>query len=230
MGYYPVFLDLAGRRCLVVGGGNVAVGKVRGLLNAGTDVTVVSPELIPELQGLLREGRFSYQAREYQSGDVDGFDLVMVATDDGAVNGCVAADARAQKIWVNAADDVPNCDFILPSVVRKGQIVVAASTGGASPALARRLREELDAYLSDDFAPLAELLAEVRRELRERRVVVDAETWQRAIDGQLRALLGQRRYGQAKAYLLRGLGLHAEPAGPPRTGDELPAVPTGVRG
>jgi siroheme synthase-like protein len=230
MGYYPVFLELTGRRCLVVGGGNVAAGKVRGLLNAGADVTVVSPELIPELWQLQREQRFTYQPREYRDGDVGGFDLVMVATDDGGVNGRVAADARAHKIWVNAADDVPNCDFILPSVVRKGQIVVAASTGGASPALARRLREELDAYLSDDFAPLAELLAEVRRELREQRVVVDAETWQRAIDGQLRALLGQRRYGQAKAYLLRGLGLLAEPAGLPRTGDDLPSVPTGVRG
>ena len=99
-------------------------------------------------------------------------------------------------------------------------IVVAASTGGASPALARRLREELDAYLTDDFEPLTELLAEVRRELRERRITLDAETWQQAIDGQLRVLLAQRRHGQAKAYLLRGLGLLAEPAGLPRTGDE----------
>jgi siroheme synthase-like protein len=230
MGYYPIFLELSGRSCLVVGGGNVATGKVRGLLNAGGDVTVVSPDLHPELDQLLREGRIRHLARAYRGGDVDRFDLVMVATDDGAVNGTVAHDARAKRIWVNASDDVPNCDFILPSVVRKGQIVVAASTGGASPALARRLREELDAYLTDDFEPLTRLLAEVRAELRARRVVVDAETWQRAIDGQLRAMLGQRRYGQAKAYLLRGLGLLADPAGLPSTADLVEPVPTGVQG
>ncbi len=219
MGYYPVFLELAGRRVLVVGGGNVALQKVRGLVAAGAAITLVAPALHPELQALLADGAFHYEQRDYRDGDVDGFDLVMVATDDGAVNGSVAAAARAARIWVNSADDVPNCDFILPSVIRKGQIVVAASTGGASPALARRLREELDAYLTDDFEPLTELLAEVRRELRERRITLDAETWQQAIDGQLRVLLAQRRHGQAKAYLLRGLGLLAEPAGLPRTGD-----------
>ncbi len=228
MGYYPVFLELTGRRVLVVGGGNVALQKVRGLLAAGAAITLVAPEVHPDLRALLVAGAFEHAAREYRTGDAGGFDLVMVATDDGAVNGKVAADARAARVWVNSADDVPNCDFILPSVIRKGQIVVAASTGGASPALARRLREELDAYLTDDFEPLTELLAEVRRELRQQHISVDADTWQRAIDGQLRVLLAQRRRGQAKAYLLRGLGLLADPAGAPRTGDEpLPAAARG---
>jgi siroheme synthase-like protein len=224
VGYYPVFLELSGRRVLVVGGGAVAVQKVRGLLNADATVTVVSPDLNDELQDLLRAGRISHIARAYAGGDVDGYDLAMVATDDGAVNAAVAAAARAQHIWVNAADDVPNCDFILPSVVRRGQIVVAASTGGSSPALARRLREELDAYLTDDFVPLTDLLTEVRAELRARRITVDAETWQRAIDGQLRVMLAQRRYGQAKARLLRGLGVLAEPSGLPPDGELEVAV------
>ncbi|HLZ68364.1 MAG TPA: bifunctional precorrin-2 dehydrogenase/sirohydrochlorin ferrochelatase [Dehalococcoidia bacterium] len=228
MGYYPVFLELAARRVLVVGGGNVALQKVRGLLAADAAVTLVAPDLHAELRVLLDDGAFTYIGRDYHAGDLAGFDLVMVATDDGVVNGAVAAEARAARIWVNSADDVPNCDFILPSVIRKGQIVVAASTGGASPALARRLREELGAYLTDDFEPLAELLAEVRGELRQQHVHVDADTWQRAIDGQLRVLLAQRRYGQAKAYLLRGLGLLAEPIGAPRTGDvPLPATAGG---
>ena len=226
MGYYPIFVELAGRACLVVGGGNVALGKVRGLLNAGGAVTVVSPALHPELQTLAAAGSVLHIARAYQQGDVDGFALVMVATDDGAVNSEVARHARAQGIWVNASDDPPNCDFILPSVIRKGQIVVAASTGGASPALARRLREELDAYLTDDFEPLTLLLAEVRGELRARNVVVDADTWQRAIDGQLRVLLAQRRHGQAKAHLLRGLGVLVEPAG--IDDGPAPIVPAGV--
>lgn len=211
MGYYPIFVELAGKRVLVVGGGNVGLQKVTGLLAADADVTVISPELHPQLREWYEAGRFRWIARDYQSGDVDGYDLVMVATDDGKINSVVAGEARARKIWVNAADDVPNCDFILPAVVRKGQIVVCASTGGASPALARRLREELEAYLDDDFPPLAELLAEVRRELRARGIVPDPETWQRAITGQVRVLVAQRRIGQAKALLLKGLGVGIDP-------------------
>lgn len=211
MEYYPVFLALEGKPCLVVGGGAVALGKVSGLLRAGARVTVVSPALRPELLELLEQGRIRHSAREYEARDIEGMTLVMVATDDGAVNRQVATDCRAGGVWVNASDDPPNCDFILPSVIRKGQVTVAASTAGASPALARRLREELEVYLSDDFEPLADLLAEMRQELRARRVTVDAETWQRAIDGQLRALLAQRRYGQARAYLLARLGVELQP-------------------
>lgn len=226
MGYYPIFVELNGKRCLVVGGGNVGLQKVGGLLAAGADLTLVSPDLHPELQKLHDDGRFRWVARDYQDGDVDGYDLVMVATDDGAINATVASAARAQKIWVNSADDVPNCDFILPSVVRKGQIVVCASTGGASPALARRLREELDAYLDDDFPALANLLAEVRRELRSRGIVPDAEIWQQAITGQVRVLVAQRRIGQAKALLLKGLGIGVDPAAldPELAGRPLPAL------
>src|SRR5712691_10123354 len=105
MGYYPVFLELSGRRVLVVGGGGVAAQKVHGLLNAGAAVTVVSPNLDDELRELLRSARISHIARPYAQGDVEGYDLVMVATDDGAVNAEVAAAARARHIWVNSADD-----------------------------------------------------------------------------------------------------------------------------
>ena len=209
MAYYPIFVDMTGRRVLVVGGGHVAEEKVAGLLKAemAGRVTLVAPKLLPSLQRLLAEGQIDLIQREYREGDMEGFDFVMVATDDGKVNAEVAAEGKRRRIWVNAADDPKNCDFILPAVVRQGQIVVAASTGGASPALARRLREELTDYLSEDFAPLAELIGEVRAELRRKHVTPSAETWQRAIDGQLRALLAQRRWGQARARLIRALGV-----------------------
>ena len=196
--------------------------KVSGLLASDATVIVVSPELRPELKALLDEGRISHIARGYDERDIEGMQVVMVATDDGAVNHQVAADCRARHIWVNASDDPPNCDFILPSVVRKGKITLAASTSGSSPALARRLREELEVYLSDDFEPLADLLAEVRLELRAHHIVVDAETWQRAIDGPLRALLAQHRYGQARARLIARLGVELTPAD--AAGDQGPAV------
>ena len=207
MAYYPVFIEMAGRRCLVIGGGRVAEGKVQGLLAAEADVTVLSPDLTPALRDLLAAGRIRHEAREYREGDLEGYEVCMAATSDGAVNAAVAAEGKRRRVWVNAADDPANCDFILPAVIRQGQVVVAASTGGASPALARRLREELTDYLSEDFAPLAELLNEVRLELRQRQISVEAETWQAAIDGRLRALLAQRRPEEARERLLQRLGV-----------------------
>ena len=204
--YYPIFVELSGRRCLVLGGGRVAQGKVEGLLSAGADVTIVAPEMTDALRDLVAAGRVSHVAREYESGDLAGFALCFVATNDAAVNAQVAAEGKRSRVWVNAADDPANCDFILPSVIRQGEVVLAVSTGGASPALARRLREELTAFLSEEYAPLAELLREVRRELRQRNLSIDAEAWQRAIDARLRALLAQGRHDEARRHLLARLG------------------------
>ena len=209
MTYYPIFLDVRRRPCLVVGGGTVAQGKVTGLLNAGADVTVISPGLEATLQAGLAAGRIRHIARPYERGDMVGYAIVMVATDDRSANAAIRAEGQERRIWVNCADDPQHCDFILPSVVRRGPITIGISTGGGSPAFARRVREELTDYFTEDFVPLAELLAEVRRELKDRGVLphVSQDTWQRAIDGRLRALLAQRRWGQAKALLLSRLGV-----------------------
>jgi precorrin-2 dehydrogenase/sirohydrochlorin ferrochelatase len=206
MGYYPIFVELQDRRCLVIGGGREAQRKVEGLLAAGGAITVISPTLSRDLQRFLAEGKIDFVQREYQEGDVEGYEIVMVATDDGAVNAQVAAEGKRRRVWVNAADDPKNCDFILPAVVRRGRITIASSTGGASPALARRLREELEAYMTDDMPALADLLAEVREELRSRGIAPNAEVWQDAIDEELRVLLAQRKHRQAKARLLNALG------------------------
>ncbi len=207
MAYYPVFLELGGRRCLVIGGGREAQRKVDGLLAAGGRVTVISPTLTRDLQRLLAAGEIELEQRAYRDGDLEGYDICMVATNDGAVNAQVAAEGKRRRVWVNAADDPANCDFILPGVIRRGSITVAASTGGTSPALARRLREELEAYLTEEMPALADLLAEVRNDLRSRGIAPDPEVWQEAIDEELRVLLAQRKYGQAKARLLQSLGV-----------------------
>ena len=206
--YYPIFLNLVERPVIVIGGGSVACEKVAGLRKAGARITVVSPELASELAELRDAGELTHVPRGWEPADLDAdWAVVMVATDDGAVNRQVTAESRARRIWVNAADDPANCDFILPSVVRRGKITLAASTAGTSPALARRLREELEAYLGDDMPALADLLAEVRTELRARRARVENETWQHAIDEELRLLLAQRKHRQAKARLVRSLGV-----------------------
>jgi len=213
--YYPIFLDLIEKPVIVIGGGAVAREKVAGLRKARARITVVSPELAPELAELRDAGELTHIRRPWQVADLDAdWAVVMVATDDGAVNREVTAEARARRVWVNAADDPVNCDFILPSVVRRGKITVAASTAGTSPALARRLREELEAYLTPEMAALADLLAEVRVAVRRREIRVAAETWQEAIDEHLRVLLAQRRYEQARAYFLDRLGVAEALAAP----------------
>jgi siroheme synthase-like protein len=205
MGFYPVFLELAGRPCVVVGGGPIARRKVEGLLEAGAAVTVVSPALEAGLATLAREGHLRHVARAYRPGDLAGAQLAFVATPDGAVNATVAREGRAQGVWVNAADDPERCDFILPSVLRRGALQVAVGTGGASPALARAVREELEGFLGEDYAALAEVVAEARTLLRARGRAPDAAAWRRVLDGDLRRLIADGRRDEARARLLEEL-------------------------
>jgi siroheme synthase-like protein len=203
--YYPIFLDLADHPCLVVGGGPVAEGKVAGLLAAGARVTVVSPTVTARLAGWAAEGRLVHLAREYRAGDVEGRRLAFVATDDAAVTRAVVADGRARSVLVNAADEPARCDFILPAVIRRGRLVVAVSTGGASPAAARAIREALEGYLTEEHASLVELAAEARGDLRRRGVSPGPARWRGALDERLRRLIADRRYRQARARLAESL-------------------------
>ena len=205
--YYPVFFDLEGRSVLVVGGGRLALEKVQGLLAAAAHVTVVASALTEELAALREAGRIEHLAREYRPGDMQGRALVMAAGDDRDANAALQADARAIGVPLNAADDPANCDFILPAVVRQPPLTLAISTGGGSPAMARRIREELTEYLDAETSSLAELVAEVRAELRDRDEFrsIPSDAWQTAMDSRLRILLAQRRRGEAKALLLNRL-------------------------
>jgi siroheme synthase-like protein len=204
-GFYPVFLDLTDRPCLVIGGGPVAEGKVTGLLAAGARVTVVSPIVTERLAAWAAEGRISHVARPYRSDDLAGQQLAFTATDDRKVTAAVSADGRGRGVWVNAADDPAHCDFILPAVVRRGRLAVAVSTGGASPAATRAIREELESYLTEEHAALVELAAEARADLRRRGTSAPAARWRGALDARLRRLVAERRYRQARAQLRRSL-------------------------
>jgi precorrin-2 dehydrogenase/sirohydrochlorin ferrochelatase len=203
---YPVTLDLERRHCLVVGGGVIAERKVTGLLEAAARVTVVSPTLSPGLLALAGDGRFRWQPREFVAGDTEGFFLVMIATDDAAVNRAVAAEARRRGGLVNCADDPAWCDFILPALLRRGPLTVAVSTGGASPTMACLVRDELDATLSGDYGRLTEVVAEVRRTLRERGFPLDGERWAGGLDDEVRRLVAEGRPDDARQRLLERLG------------------------
>jgi precorrin-2 dehydrogenase/sirohydrochlorin ferrochelatase len=201
MGYYPIFLDLQGRPCLVIGGGTVAERKVEKLLEAGAEVTLISPSVTDQLHAWAEAEKICHKSREYQHGDLAPFQLAFAAADDAAVNAAVKREGEERGVWVNVADDPAHCDFILPSVLRRGDLVVAVATGGSSPALSRAIREELERYFTEDYAILSEIVAEVRRELRERGISAPPEIWGRALNGSLRNLVQQRDIEGAKRYL-----------------------------
>jgi precorrin-2 dehydrogenase/sirohydrochlorin ferrochelatase len=157
---YPIFLNLDGKRCVVVGGGAVANRKARKLLQARAEVVAISPEVKPELESVATEVR----RRPYREGDLEGASLVFAATNRREVNAAVTREARARGIPVNVADEPSEGDFALPSVLRRGQLQVAVSTGGASPTLARRVRYELESAFGSEWAGVVEELDRARRD------------------------------------------------------------------
>lgn len=191
---------------MVVGGGAVAERKVEGLLAARAAVTVVSPKLSEALEARVARREIEVERRRYRRGDLAGASLAFVATGDTRLAAAIAREGRSQGVWVNAADDPEHCDFFLPSVLRRGPLLVAVTTGGGSPALARAVREEIERWLPDDYAELAETVAEVRRELRARGVSPDASAWNRALSAEMRRLTTDGGRHEARARLLSSLG------------------------
>ncbi|MBM3262931.1 MAG: bifunctional precorrin-2 dehydrogenase/sirohydrochlorin ferrochelatase [candidate division Zixibacteria bacterium] len=168
MPYYPIFLDISGLPCLVVGGGETARQKTDPLLECGGQVTLVSPTLIPPLRRYADDGRIGWQERGYRSGDTDGFRLVICATDDTAVNRQVFEEAEGHGIPVNVVDVPSQCRFITPSVLRRGALCIAVSTGGKSPAMAKKIRRQLETQFGPEYAALLELLGDARARMKER--------------------------------------------------------------
>src|SRR5271169_81003 len=164
MGYIPIFFDVTGRPCVVIGGGEVAARKVESLLEAGARVTVVSPRLSPSLQAAVARGLVTHIARDYAPGDIKGCVLAYAATDDPKLHRELAAEARTLGIPINVADVPELCSFIAPAVVKRGALQIAISTSGASPAFAARLRHELE----DQFGPEYALTLDVLRAARQR--------------------------------------------------------------
>jgi precorrin-2 dehydrogenase/sirohydrochlorin ferrochelatase len=167
--FYPMFVDLEGRRCLVVGGGPVATEKVEKLLDHGAAVRLVTPEMTPELEAIAAEGRLhELHRRTYRPEDLDGCFLVIAATNLDAVNRMVWQDAEGLNMLCNVVDVPPLCNFIVPSIVRRGELALAISTGGASPVVAKHIRRELEATYGPEWEALVELLRELRDELKDR--------------------------------------------------------------
>lgn len=193
MAFFPICLDIADRHCVVIGGGKVAERKVAGLLECGATVSVVSPELSEPLRCLADRGGINWVARPYQPGDLAGAFLVIAATDDPAVQEAVHTEAEQGNLLLNVADVPKWCNFILPATTRQGELTIAVSTAGKSPALARKLREGFDREFGGEYAVLVELLGELRqvvlgrgmshqqnKELFQQLVEADLAAWLRA--------------------------------------------------
>ncbi len=203
--YYPVFLDLKGRLCVIVGGGVVAERKVQALLECQGRVTVISPSATEEIQQRASSGELEWLARRYEPGDLKGAFLAIAATDQRPVNVEIADEAAAERVILNVVDDAPLCVFIAPAVVKRGEVTVALSTGGASPALARKLKESLADGEALRYADLAGVLSAARKELKRLRVQVHPDRWQECITEDLLEMVTDGRSEQALKQLVSAL-------------------------
>jgi precorrin-2 dehydrogenase/sirohydrochlorin ferrochelatase len=168
MRYYPIGLDISGRRCLVIGGGEVGERKAQRLLECGAHVSVVGRELTPVLAGLAQEGRIDHILGDYEKGLLEGAFLVIGATDDRVVNERIFRDARKRGVLANIVDDPERCDFILPALCRQGDLVITVATGGKSPALAKKLRKELEERYGHEYETLLKIMGTLRGEIIDR--------------------------------------------------------------
>jgi precorrin-2 dehydrogenase/sirohydrochlorin ferrochelatase len=210
--YYPVFLDLQGRHCLVIGGDREALRKVRGLLECRARITLIAPKAVPELAELARQGQIAWRRRPYQPGDLAGAFLAIATPQVASRFAALHGEATAERVLLNTMDEPSLCVWIAPSLVRRGPITIAVSTGGRSPAFARWLREYLERLLPEEVFALGELMIELREELRaDGHQAVPPDRWQLPPDHEVVSLLAQGRREEAKdLYRKRLLAPQAE--------------------
>ena len=201
--YYPAFIDLRGRRCVVVGGGSVAERKVASLLECEAEVVVISPTATEQIEAWAEEGHVTLVRRPYQKGDLAGAWLVIAATNSDQVNREVYGEAVERRLLINTVDNPALCSFIVPSVVRRGSVVVAVSTGGKSPALARQLRQELEHILPEELTDHLEEMVRIRERLRQ--AIPDPAdregVWRRLMAEGLLALLREGRHMEVEGLV-----------------------------
>ena len=212
--YYPVYIELREQPCVVIGGGKIAEGKVEGLLAARANVIVISPDITAHLRDLAEKKKIAYLERAYQPGDLTGAFLIICATDRAEITHQVWQEASANHQLVNVVDDTPRCNFIAPSILRKGDLTIAISTSGKAPALAVRLKERLQHELGPEYERFLELAGELREPLT--RQVPDFETrkalWYKIVDSEILDVLARGDESAAREIISRVVGFEFEPA------------------
>ena len=203
MDYLPLFLDVKNKPCLVVGGGRVASRKISMLVRAHARITVIAPEITSEIEEQINEAKVTWLHKTVSLEDLKGFQLVLVATDDQDVNSEIATHCKERNILVNTADDVQNCNFILPSMVDRSPVQIAISTGGASPVLARMLRAKLENCIPAAYGQLAKLIESYRFKLKEKLPGTDQKRkfWEEILQGPVAELVFSRQFSRAENLL-----------------------------
>jgi precorrin-2 dehydrogenase/sirohydrochlorin ferrochelatase len=209
--YYPAFIDVNQRRCVVIGGGHEGQKNVEKLLDCDAQVVVISPEVTDSVAEMANQNAIVWRQRQYQIGDLEGMFIAIAATDDNTVNRQVAKEAEERNVLLNVVDVTHLCTFIAPSVARRGEVTIATSTGGASPALARTFREKLTSSRILQYADLAPILAQARAELREKNVKVAPDDWQTQITDDLLDMVQADKHDEAYKILMDGLLTEATP-------------------
>jgi len=213
--YYPVFIDVKGRRCVVIGGGNIGQEKVEKLVECGADVVVISPQVNSPVQQRAEAQELTWVRRDYRPGDLETAFIAIAATDDNDVNRQIAREAEERNVLLNVVDVTHLCTFIAPSVASRGAVTIATSTGGASPALARTFREMLSTSRILEYADLAPLLSDARSELKRKGVRVEPDHWQTQITEELLDLVQADETQKARRMLMDGLLAGATPTTAP---------------
>lgn len=204
--YYPILLNLQGKRCVVVGGGRVALRKTKSLIDCGAKATVISPEPHPEIIELSKKKLIRLIRRGYKKEDLLNSNIAFACTDSKKANQKVAEDSKKRGILVNVADEPEHSDFILPSYFRRGSLTIAVSTGGLSPALARKIRKNLEKSFGKEYTSLVSLIGQVRSSLKEKGYKVNGKTWEKSIEiDQLLSLIKTDQLEKAKTFLLNKL-------------------------
>ena len=203
--YYPVFLDLQGKQCVVIGGGVAAEGKVAKLKDAGAKVTVVSPQATESIRAAAQVGELEWCARNYHPGDLAGAFLGIAATNVRSVNQQIFQEAQDLGVLLNVVDQPSQCTFIAPSIINRGPVTLAISTGGASPALARKLRQSLSTSPTLEWADLGGIMSQARSRIKSQGVAVDPQRWQCCLTPDLLNLVKDGRNDDALAALLADL-------------------------
>jgi len=208
MQYYPIFLDLRTHSCLVIGGGTVAERKVESLLRARGQVTVISPTCTARLRAWAQDGAITLYERPYRPGDLQGFPLVFAATTDESLHEKIAAEAREAGVFLNVVDRPALCSFIVPAVVSQGDLTLAISTGGASPALAKKIRQTLEENFGPEYALALQLLARVRERVVQNGLSADERQrlFTALADSPLLDYLRERQVDKINAFLRETVG------------------------
>ena len=206
--YYSVCLNVTGRRCVVIGGGEIAQRKVESLLEASALVDVVTPRAVAPLHQMAQSGQIGLSLRGYCSHDLEGAILAYAATDDDGLHKRIAADAKARGVFLNVVDRPQWCDFIVPSIARRGDLVVAVSTSGRSPAMARRVRQDIEAMLGPEYECVIDLFARLRRRLSDLKWSFDRrkQVFDDLLDGQILEAMREGDLAEVDRLLSRCTG------------------------